>query len=315
MPAQLPANVFAGPYVDRASGLRKDPAWVAAALLEPATRFVPVWRTQNLVNRGAELAAVLLSADALPEFHAAGLILLGRFRGAPVFAIELDAAQPPPRAVEGEFIDLRLTGGLLPADEAGLLAYARAMLWWRNRHRYCGACGAPTEAVDAGHVMRCTRAGCGSEFFPRIDPAIIVLVTDGERALLGRQASWPAGRYSTIAGFVEPGESFEDAVVREVREETSVEVGEIEYHSSQPWPFPSSVMVGFVARARETAIECPDGELEDARWFSCAQMAVGTPALPPPQSISFRLIADWYEGQTGRSLRDEPGAALWSVPR
>ena len=315
MPAQLPANVFAGPYVDRASGLRKDPAWVAEALGDPAARFVPVWRTQNLVRRDPEPAALLLPRAALPEFEPTAVILLGRFRGAPAFAIELDFAAPVSRALEGDFVDLRLAGGLLPAEEAGLLAYARAMLWWRNRHRFCGTCGSPTEAADAGHVMRCTRSSCATEFFPRIDPAIIVLVTDGERALLGRQASWPAGRYSTIAGFVEPGESFEDAVVREVREETSVEVGEIEYHSSQPWPFPSSVMVGFVARARLTTIDCPDGELEDARWFSCAEMAAGTPALPPPQSISFRLIADWYEGRTGRALRDEPGAALWSAPR
>jgi len=315
MPAQNPANVFAGPYVDRASGLRKDPLWVSEALTDPAARFVPVWRTQNLIRRDPQPVALLLPRTALPEFESATVILLGRFRGAPAFAIELDFAAPMPAALEGEFIDLRLAGGLLPAEEAGLLAYARAMLWWRNRHRFCGTCGSPTEAADAGHVMRCTRSTCATEFFPRIDPAIIVLVTDGERALLGRQAAWPAGRYSTIAGFVEPGESFEDAVVREVREETSVEVGEIEYHSSQPWPFPSSVMVGFVARARLTTIACPDGELEDARWFSCAQIAAGTPALPPPQSISFRLIADWYEARTGRALRDEPAAALWSAQR
>ena len=142
-----------------------------------------------------------------------------------------------------------------------------------------------------------------------------MLVTDGERALLGRQASWPPGRYSTIAGFVEPGESLEDAVVREVREETSVEVLEVEYHSSQPWPFPSSLMVGFRARAGATAAACPDGELEDARWFTAAELASGTPALPPPQSISFRLIADWYERRTGRSLADEPGARIWPLKR
>jgi NAD+ diphosphatase len=186
------------------------------------------------------------------------------------------------------------------------------MVYWRERHRYCGTCGAPTRPVSAGHVMACTRETCGTEFFPRIDPAIIVLVTDGERALLGRQASWPPGRYSTIAGFVEPGESLEDAVIREVREETSVEVVEVDYHSSQPWPFPSSLMVGFRARAGATALACPDGELEDARWFTAGELASGSPALPPPQSISFRLIADWYERATGRSLADEPGLRPWS---
>ena len=315
MPAHPHSNVFAGPYVDRSSALRKDATWVSRALEAPATRFVPVWRTQSLIRREPQPAAALLPRTQCPPFEAADAILLGQFRGTAVFAIEFGAGEAPAPAPGAEFADLRLAGGLLPADEAGLLAYARALLWWRHRHRHCGACGAPTVAVDAGHVMRCTRSGCATEFFPRIDPAIIVLVHDGGRALLGRQASWPAGRYSTIAGFVEPGESFEDAVVREVREETNVEVDEIEYHSSQPWPFPSSVMIGFVAHARTSTIACPDGELEDARWFSAAEMATGTPALPPPQSISFRLIADWYERQTGRRLGDEPGAALWSLAR
>jgi NAD+ diphosphatase len=313
MPANRAPNVFAGPYVDRSSGLRKDPAWLAAALAAPATRFVPVHRTRNLIRREPAPQAVLLPRGALPAVADAEAILLGQFRGAPAFAIEVEEAVAA--RAGAEFTDLRLAGGLLPPDEAGLLAYARAMLWWRQRHRFCGACGAPTAATEGGHVMSCTRPGCTTQFFPRIDPAIIVLVTDGERALLGRQASWPAGRYSTIAGFVEPGESFEDAVVREVREETSVEVVELEYQSSQPWPFPSSLMVGFVARAGATAIACPDGELEDARWFDCTEIAAGTPALPPPQSISFRLIADWYERQTGRRLIDEPRAALWSHPR
>ena len=146
--------------------------------------------------------------------------------------------------------------------------------------------------------MRCTRAGCGTEAFPRLDPAIIVLVTDasGERALLGRQASWSKDRYSTIAGFVEPGESLEDAVVREVEEETGVQVGEVEYVASQPWPFPSSLMLGFRAVARTNAITLRDGELEDARWFTRADIAAGHPALPPPGAISARLIDAWLGG-------------------
>jgi NAD+ diphosphatase len=145
--------------------------------------------------------------------------------------------------------------------------------------------------------MRCGREGCGAETFPRLDPAIIVLVTDpaGERALLGRQASWPPGRYSTIAGFVEPGESLEDAVVREVAEETGVEVGDVAYVASQPWPFPSSLMLGFDAVARTADIRLRDGELEDARWFTRAELAAGHPALPPGGSISARLIAGWYD--------------------
>ncbi len=315
MPPHRARHVYAGPYVDRASGLRKDPAWLESALADPATRYVPVWRSRSLVRLELAPAAVLIGRDAFAAVADDDLILLGQFRGTACFAIEFSAEAPPALAAVGEFADLRLTGGLLPPDEAGLLAYARAMVYWRERHRFCGACGAPTRPTSAGHVMACTRADCGTEFFPRIDPAIIVLVTDGERALLGRQASWPPGRYSTIAGFVEPGESLEDAVVREVREETSVEVVDVEYHSSQPWPFPSSLMVGFRAIAGATALACPDGELEDARWFTAAELAAGTPALPPPQSISFRLIADWYERRTARVLADEPGARLWTLQR
>jgi NAD+ diphosphatase len=315
MPPHRARHVYAGPYVDRASGLRKDAAWLSAAVADPTTRYVPVWRDRSLVRHEPAPGAVLLGRDALAAVTLEEVILLGRFRGAACFAIELVAAAAPALAAAAEFTDLRVAGGLLPADEAGLLGYARAMVYWRERHRYCGACGAPTRPASAGHVMACTRATCGAEFFPRIDPAIIVLVTDGERALLGRQASWPPGRYSTIAGFVEPGESLEDAVIREVREETSVEVVEVEYHSSQPWPFPSSLMVGFRAQAGATAVACPDGELEDARWFTTYELAAGTPALPPPQSISFRLIADWYERSTGRNLADEPGARLWAQKR
>jgi len=163
-------------------------------------------------------------------------------------------------------------------------------------------------------VLVCSDPGCRSEQFPRIDPAIIVLVSDGDRALLGRQASWPPGRYSTIAGFVEPGESLEDAVAREVGEETGILVDSIEYHSSQPWPFPASLMLGFTARAVTQEVRLRDQELEDARWFTRAQLAAGTPLLPPRQSISFRLIEHWYEAG-GRDARDIAGAIPWPSSR
>jgi len=142
-----------------------------------------------------------------------------------------------------------------------------------------------------------------------------VLVTDGERALLGRQASWPAGRYSTIAGFVEPGESLEDAVAREVLEETGVTVLESDYHSSQPWPFPASLMIGFTARATADAVPSADEELEDVRWFSRADIASGFPGLPPPQSVSFRLIEDWYDCASPLPLRQTPAVKLWGAER
>src|SRR5262249_41183012 len=170
MPANRAPNVFAGSYVDRASGLRKDPAWLAAALVAPDTSFVPVFRTQSLIRREPEPAAVLLPPGALPAGAGAGAILLGRFRGVAAFAVEVDDEFARHGGLDGEFTDLRLNGGLLPADEAGLLAYARALIWWRERHRFCGVCGEPTRADDGGHVMICTREGCATQFFPRVDP-------------------------------------------------------------------------------------------------------------------------------------------------
>ena len=307
-------NVFAGPYLDRAAHLRKDAGFVASALADPGSLLVPLWQARNLLQRAghARSAALVEVRHSLrAEVPDGELVLLGLFRGRACFAADLAAEPAPNMPPDAGFEDLRVAGGLLPQDEAGLLAYARAMVLWRRRHRHCGSCGAPARSESAGHVMKCTDPACGAEQFPRLDPAIIVLVTDGERALLGRQAAWPAGRYSTIAGFVEPGESLEDAVVREVLEETGVTVLDADYHSSQPWPFPSSLMIGFTARAAADAVPRADEELEDVRWFTREQIASGTPGLPPPQSVSFRLIADWYDSGSALPLRDTPGVQLW----
>ena len=315
-----PANVFAGPYVDRSAHLRKNRAWLEAAIADAGALVVPVWRGKHLVEQTPDrLSAALLCRETLGTFEleSAEPIYLGQFRDHSCFAIEIGTDTPPRPTAAADYRDLRLLGGALPADEAGLLAYARGMVLWRGRHRYCGTCGAPTRSDSAGHVMICTNPDCGAQHFPRVDPAIIVLVADetDERALLGRQASWPAGRYSTIAGFVEPGESLEDAVAREVFEETGTAVRDVRYHSSQPWPFPSSLMLGFEARAAAQQQPRPDDELEDVCWFTRADIASGHPALPTPTSISFRLIEDWYGRGASRPLRDEPGARLWDLKR
>jgi NAD+ diphosphatase len=313
-----PPNVFSGPYLDRVAHLRKEPGFLEAALRDPATLLVPVWQSRSLVhNAPAGTRAALLEIGAALQAHAAQVeyVLLGRFQGRVVVTAEFAQETALPLPPGAGFEDLRMTGGLLPQDEAGLLAYARAMVQWRSRHRYCGACGAATRSASAGHVMKCSNPDCGAEHFPRLDPAVIVLVTDGERALLGRQASWPAGRYSTIAGFVEPGESLEDAVAREVLEETGVAVREVDYHSSQPWPFPSSLMIGFMARAEPGSTIRTDDELEDARWFSRAEIAAGVPGLPPPQSVSHRLIEDWYDAGSEVTLAATPGVRRWGAAR
>jgi NAD+ diphosphatase len=310
-------NTLSGPYLERAAHLRKDEARLRAALDDPATLFVPVWQARNSILRQGDLltAHIVAGLRALADIDANDFVLLGEFRGQLCFAVGLSGEPPQLADPTVEFTDLRMIAGALPEDEAGLLAYARAMIHWRETHRFCGRCGAPTIAVDSGHVLRCSNEGCRSQQFPRIDPAVIVLITDGERALLGRQASWPVGRYSTIAGFVEPGESLEDAVAREVREETGVEVDRVDYHSSQPWPFPSSLMLGFTAHASSTEILRVDDELEDARWWTRAEMAGGAVALPITHSISFRLVEDWYNLDAARPLREEPGVRMWQLPR
>ncbi len=296
------SNIFAGPYVIRNSQLRDDREWLVELQSEPEALLVPVWQTRNLIEQraGSPVARMLTWQQAAPHVATSeDLILLGEFRSRLCFAFEVTGKIPPPLTADAEFQDLRGIGGLLSGDEAGLLAYARAMIHWRAQHRYCGSCGAPNSSSRSGHLLKCSR--CGTQQFPRIDPAVIVLVSRGEgkdeRALLGRKAEWPPSRYSTIAGFVEPGESLEDAVAREVFEETGIETARHVYHSSQPWPFPASLMLGFTARALNSTIACRDGELEDARWFSRAELASGQVLLPPLQSISYRLIRDWWQAE------------------
>ncbi len=306
-------NFLAGPYLNRAADWRKDEGRLKAAYDDPQTVIVPVWRTRSCVIQAHDaLAAHFLSIgdSIIGHVPLTDLIFLGEFRQRACFAVELDP-QVDPRVQAAGFRDLRSIAGELNAQEAAVLAYARAMITWRERHRFCGRCGARTVPIQGGHVLRCSDPGCDNQQFPRIDPAIIVLIHDGERALLGRQASWPAGRFSTIAGFVEPGESLEDAVVREALEETGIKIDAVEYHSSQPWPFPSSLMVGFIAHAATTDIDLGDAELEEARWLTREQLAAGEVAFPFEHSISFRLIEEWYDAGAARALREEPNARLW----
>ncbi|VXA92105.1 NAD(+) diphosphatase [Luteimonas sp. 9C] len=214
----------------------------------------------------------------------------------------LPAIDAPATLAVPATIDLRTAAAQWPVREATAFAQARAVLHWRDRHRFCGGCGAPLEYARAGWLGRCT--GCGIEHYPRTDPAVIVAVTDGSRLLLGRQAAWPAGRYSTLAGFVEPGETLEQTVVREVFEESAVRVTGCRYLASQPWPFPASLMLGFIADAAPDAPQVTD-ELEDARWFDVdtigAALRDAHPELKlsPKSSISRWLIAHWYARQTG----------------
>jgi NAD+ diphosphatase len=285
-------NVFAGAFVDRSGELRKDADWLADALTSDDSRFVAVWNDKFLV--GVESAGVVLLESRQFDLAAAEqeLIFLGIFRDSPTFAIEIGGDDAPFQEL-GEFQELRYLGTVLPPDEANLVAHARALVLWHASQVFCGTCGSAARPGAAGNSRICINDSCGREIFPRVDPAIIVLVEHGDRCLLGRQQSWPEGRYSTVAGFVEPGESLEDAVRREVYEETNVRVGKVTYHSSQPWPFPSALMLGFTAEATTTDIELNDGELDDARWFTREDLLSDFPKLPFRISIARRLVDDW----------------------
>lgn len=300
--AQEPVNVFAGAHFDRLGNHRHDSDWLNRQWHSPRAALLPVWKQHNLLD-GDPLAPVLLSPRALPAVRLANTTLLGAYSDRVCFAADLGDQSPPPQ-LAGEFCSLRSVGSLAGVAAAAVCALAQAMVHWHRRQQHCGQCGSVTEVHEAGYVRRCTRPTCKQSYFPRIDPAIIVLVEHDDHALLGRQPAWPEGIYSTIAGFIEPGESIEDAVRREVREETGIIVGPVTYHSSQPWPFPSSLMVGFHAQALSSDISLEDEELEDADWFSRAQLErrlrQGTLRLPTPLSISYRLLQGWYD-------RNRPG--------
>lgn len=285
-------NVFSGAYVDRAAEHRTDARWQAQALAEASTRFVLVKDGKCLASKDDGRLALVTKSIAPFKPEPSGTVFLGLFHRQPVFAMNLGTFEVG-EFDEGEFVSLRSLGALLSPDEANLAAHACAIVQWQDTQLFCSRCGHSTEIEAAGYSSLCTNAQCATRSFPRVDPAIIVLVTRDDRCLLGRQASWPEGIYSTIAGFVEPGESLEDSVVREVFEETNIRVSGVRYESSQPWPFPASLMLGFRALAETEDLKMNDGELEDVRWFSHAQLSAGDIKLPTRQSISRRLVDTW----------------------
>ena len=300
IPASRP-NVYTGSPLDRAGDRRDDDAWIAARLQDPSTRIVPVWRSRSLLRADGDRlhAAYLAASDAAAALAAdAPWAFLGLHGDAATFAVDLSAAEDPMALLppgDGVFEDLRVVPGGLPPDDAAILAHARGLMHWRNRHGHCGVCGARTGPRSAGNALACT--GCGAQHFPRTDPAVIMLVHRGDRVLLGHSARFPkATMYSTLAGFVEPGESLEEAVAREVMEETQVQVGAVHYHSSQPWPFPASIMLGFHAEGLSDEVTIDPAELRDARWFTRAELAAPDAhgfSLPRRDSIARRLIEDW----------------------
>ena len=276
-------NTFSGSPLDRAAARRTDQSWLDERIADPRSRAILVTADGVAIEDGRLVRAPLAGGEP---------ILLGLDRhGDALFAV--DAGRSPPDSAVG----LRDAAASLSHEEAGLVAQATGLVNWHRRHPRCSVCGSPTEIAEAGYVRRCP--ACGAMHHPRTDPVVIMLVVDGDRALLGRQARWPPGRYSALAGFVEPGVTLEEAVAREVREEAGVEIRTPRYQGSQPWPFPSSLMLGFVAEYAGGEATTRDRELEDVRWFSRHELEeiragrVEGMHLPPPIAIARTLVDGW----------------------
>ncbi len=279
--------LFAGAVLDRAPLERKRPEWLAEQRADPEARAI-LMSERGIWIDGSHLLLAPPTDDAL---------FLGLAGGRPLFA---DYVSDDPEPAQGRPAGLREAATELPAEEVALAGYAGSLLAWHRRHRFCANCGKPTEQRDGGHERRCP--ACDAHHFPRTDPVVIVRVTDPlDRLLLGRQASWADGRFSLLAGYVEPGETLEDAVRREVLEESGVALGDVSYLASQPWPFPSSLMLGFSAVATGGEPAPGDGELAEVRWFERekverAARGEGELALSPPYSIARQLIDAWLAG-------------------
>ncbi|GFZ86991.1 NAD(+) diphosphatase [Dyella caseinilytica] len=305
-------NTFAGLslILDRVSEQRDVGDWVSAKAGSADARYLLLDAAGDAyLHRHDEALRWLNAAERERLLPDASWSLLGIADGQPHFMLLLDERHDHATlesALGARRMGLREAGLQLAADEAGLFAYAKGLAHWQRETRFCARCGSPLQLVSSGHRAQCTNPACGRLHFPRTDAAIIVIVEYEGACLLGRQAGWPPGRYSTLAGFIEPGEALEDAVRREVAEESGVIVGDVHYHSSQPWPMPASLMVGFTASAISPAIRLRDGELEDARWFTPQQivdgLADGSLSAPTRLSVSYQLLSHWLRERAGLDL-------------
>ena len=306
MPLEAFMNTFAGNPLDRASDRRPDEAWIARQLASPDALAFPVWNGRPFVEQakggGMQIAYIPARiAEELAEGRER-LLFLGLWKETAVFAVDLDGEADPadgPLAGMGKFEDLRRIALALPGPEAAIVATAKAMFEWRRRHRHCAVCGQPSEAVDGGWKRRC--ASCEAEHFPRTDPVVIMLPWHGDRCMLGRQEAWPKGMFSALAGFLEPGESIEEACARELSEEAGLRTRNVRYHSTQPWPYPSSLMIGLIAEVEDDEGTPDQTELSEVRWITrdqARQLIAGQldgMAAPNPMAIAHQLIKAWVE--------------------
>ena len=299
-------NFFGETGLNRMAERRTDSAWLETLSNDETAVIVPIWRTRNLIAQNSEKpSAVHLTITHLKDIkdEETHLIFLGYRDEVPHFAIDLSHIDEPhdlPALKEtGEFTDIRDISLALPREDGGLLAYSRAIAQWHKTHKFCGRCGYPSIPKEGGHMRQCSNPECKTQHFPRTDMAVIMLVSSGDKIILGRKKEWPEDRFSILAGFVEPGETLEGAVAREVMEEVGIPITNIRYHSSQPWPFPSNLMLGFFAEAESETISIADDELAEARWFTREELLEEAKAYaekPHSVSIARRLIAEWALG-------------------
>ncbi len=303
---------FAGNPLNRASEKRTDSNWIESKLRDPSSLVLPLWRLQPfLLGREDSRAPLELGlvrpgvADSLVSDGAA-CVFLGLDGDRAIFALDVSEAGDPakegPLARIGYFRDARMAAGMVSIKDAAIIGQAKALIDWHQRHGFCPKCGTPTKIMDAGYRRLCD--ACNAEHFPRVDPVVIMLATHGEACLVGRGKLFPAGMFSALAGFIEPGETIEEAVRRELMEEASVEVGEVAYYATQPWPFPSSLMIGCFAKAKSREVKVDENELAEVRWIergAARQLIEGKEVdrmrVPPPIAIAHHLIKAWALGE------------------
>lgn len=301
-------NTFANNPLDRASHKRADAGWIALTFKAPSTLVVPFWKLRPFALRGADgrAEAGFLRPGLCESLMEPGapLIFLGEDKGGAYFAVDISAARDPenegPLAGLGTFPDLRGLAMTLPGGDAAILAQAKSMIDWHQRHRFCAACGAQTALSEGGYKREC--GVCKAEHFPRVDPVAIMLATWQDKCLLGRGRAFPKGMFSALAGFIEPGETIEAAVRRETLEEAGIRLGRVVYHASQPWPFPYSLMIGCFGEALDEVVRRDEAELEDCRWFPREEVISMLEKrhpdginVPPPGAIAHHLIRFWAE--------------------
>lgn len=307
-PAVSKALWYTGAPLDRLSHRRADDGWMNNKLYDETSRIVAVWRDKSLVHNESDGALLPTVAEARELLDAGRhCSFLGVNEGVAYFGVDLSHHEDPYQAhphidAHGAFEDLRKVGPALAQSEGSILAHARGLMFWHRRNGFCGVCGAETTTEKAGSQRRCSNPDCDTEHFPRTDPAVIMLVHKDDKCLLGRTRNFMPKMYSTLAGFVEPGESLEEAVAREVLEESAIVVdpAKVRYWASQPWPFPASLMLGFHAEADTDEIVVDYEELEDARWMHRSQMdnlEDYDMRLPRRDSIAYRLIVSWMNGE------------------